>query len=113
MRPCAALLLFRALALSASRVRLQIPAAHLAPSHMGIDLSAGKAGMPEELLHHSEIGAAIEHMGGKCVAKHVRMDPIAQASLRRIRLQEILDPAFGDPPAVSVQKQSLRLPPAL
>ena len=41
---------------------------------MSIDLRRRDVGMAEQLLHCAEVGAALQQMAGKGMAKHVRRD---------------------------------------
>ena len=43
---------------------------------MRIDLRRRNVSMPEQLLHRSEIGAAIEQMAGEGMPQHVRRDAV-------------------------------------
>ena len=51
---------------------------HQAPQplfqNMSINLGCGNVGVPEELLHGSEIGAPVEEMACESVTKHMRAD---------------------------------------
>ena len=40
----------------------------------GVDLRRGHRGVSEQLLHHPDVGAAFEQVGGERVAQHVRRD---------------------------------------
>ena len=42
--------------------------------HMGVDLSGGKVGVAEELLHGSEVGSAFEQVGGVRVTERVGVE---------------------------------------
>lgn len=37
--------------------------------HMGVDLGGGKIRMAQQHLHHPQVGAVVEQMGGKGVAQ--------------------------------------------
>lgn len=37
--------------------------------HVSINLRAGQVAMPEQQLHHPEVRAMIQQMGGKCMPK--------------------------------------------
>lgn len=40
--------------------------------HMGVDLRRREITVPEQHLHHTQVGAVIEQMGGEGVAQGVR-----------------------------------------
>jgi hypothetical protein len=42
-------------------------------AHVSVNLGRLQAGVPQQLLDHSEIGAAVEQVGGKAVTEGVRM----------------------------------------
>jgi hypothetical protein len=39
---------------------------------VGVNLCGGDVGMPEQHLHHAQIGAVVEQVGGEGVAQRVR-----------------------------------------
>ncbi len=41
------------------------------PGHMGVDLGGGEIAVAEEQLHHPQVGAMVEQMGGKGMAQGV------------------------------------------
>jgi hypothetical protein len=43
--------------------------------HMSVDLRCRDVGMAEKLLNGAQIGAALQQMTGKGMAKHMRRDP--------------------------------------
>lgn len=57
---------------SAARMMLAMQLLQPFARDMGIDLRGGDVGMPQQHLHHAQIGAVVEQMGGKSVAQHVR-----------------------------------------
>ena len=46
------------------------------PGHrdMGVELGGRQAGVAEKFLHHAQVGAAFEEVGGRTVAQTVRPD---------------------------------------
>ena len=59
---------------------------HLAqPLHgdQGVDLGGGHRRVPEQLLHHPDVGAAVEQVGGVRVAQRVRRDRAARPPAAR------------------------------
>ena len=44
----------------------------------GVDLRGADAGVAQELLHGAQVATGLQHMAGKGVAQHVRMDRCAQ-----------------------------------
>lgn len=57
---------------SAARMMLAMQLLQPFARDVGIDLRGGNVGMPQQHLHHAQIGAVVEQMGGKSVAQHVR-----------------------------------------
>ena len=43
------------------------------PADVGVDLGRGQVGVAEKLLHGTEVGAAVEQVGGERVPQRVRM----------------------------------------
>ena len=43
-----------------------------------VHLGRRDRGVPEQLLHHPDVGAVVEHVGGAGVAQHVRGQPVAE-----------------------------------
>ena len=46
--------------------------------HPRVHLRGRQAGVAEQLLHHPDVGPAVEHVGGARVAQHVREEPARQ-----------------------------------
>lgn len=55
----------------------------------GIDLGGGDVGMTEHFLNGAEVCAASEEMGGKAMAKEVRLHFVAQAAEGGVALNPI------------------------
>jgi hypothetical protein len=53
--------------LSGTRVRPFVDGHQSVASHMSVDLGRSDVGVPEQLLDHSQIGAALEEMSRKRV----------------------------------------------
>jgi hypothetical protein len=41
--------------------------------HVGVDGGGGNIGMPQQQLHHAQVGPVVEQVGGKGVAQRVRV----------------------------------------
>ena len=53
---------------------------------MGVNLGGRNVGMPQQCLHHAQVGAILQEMAGKGMSQHVRADGVGtQAALRRQR----------------------------
>lgn len=48
------------------------------PRHVGVDLGRPKIAVPEEKLHDTEIGTAVDEMCGERVAKDVGTHPLLE-----------------------------------
>ena len=42
--------------------------------HVGVDLRGGNVGVAEQHLHHAQVGAMVEQVGGEGVAQRVRRE---------------------------------------
>jgi len=49
------------------------------PGYMRIDLGGGDVGVAQQHLHHAQVGAMIEQMGGKGVAQRVRRQRLGES----------------------------------
>ena len=58
------------------------------PVDMGVDLSRRDVGVPQQLLHHAEVGAPDQQVRGKAVPQHVRMD-MAEPRGGRVALDDL------------------------
>ncbi len=56
-----------------------------------VDLRGGDVGVPEHRLHGTEIGAAVEEMGGERMPEAVRRDAAVERRAPEILLQELPD----------------------
>lgn len=72
-------------------------------------LGCGEAAVAQELLDPPEVGARIQQVCGKGVAKCVRRDPFLDGGSIQIILQHLPDPGFGKPFPARVQKQEQRI----
>ena len=67
--------------------------------------------MPEELLNHSKVGAAIQQVSGKAMAQHMGVNPFIEPGLDRIPRDNLLKGALGESLTVSaVSYTHLTLP---
>lgn len=57
------------------RMRRQIDLGQLRAVDMRVDLRGRNIGMAQNLLQHTQVGTAREHVGGKGVAQGVGMEP--------------------------------------
>ena len=57
------------------RMRRQIDLGQLRAVDMRVDLRGRNIGMAQNLLQHTQVGTAREHMGGKGVARGMGMEP--------------------------------------
>lgn len=57
---------------------------------MGVYLRSGKRCMPQQPAHGVEVGAAVEHIGGERVAKHVGRAPRCVDSVQG-RVDDVVD----------------------
>ena len=57
------------------RVRCQIDLGQLRSVDMRVDLRGRNIGMAQNLLQHTQVGTAREHVGGKGVAQGMGMEP--------------------------------------
>ena len=63
--------------------------------------------MSEQLLHASEIGPAIEEMGGEAVPERVRTGGRVQTETDQVRLQKPADASRGEASASVIEKERL------
>lgn len=71
---------------------------------MGVDLGGGDIGVTEQLLHQTQVTAGFEHMAGKGVAQHMRMDMGIHTLLLTQLLQAQLNGAVTDTGATVANK---------
>jgi sulfate adenylyltransferase large subunit len=72
---------------------------------MRIDLRRGDAGVAEHFLHRAQVAGGLQHMAGKRVAQHVRMDMDADALALRPLREAAFDLARRQPGAVAAEEQ--------
>jgi len=48
---------------------------------VGVDLGGGDVLMAQQLLHHAQVGAAVQHVGGKGVPQQVGRHRLGKARL--------------------------------
>lgn len=85
---------------SCSRMRIAIGGGEPLPADMGVALRGRHIGMTEQLLHGAQVGAAIEQMRRKGVAKSVRM-----SWRRRTSIEDPAHITWRQPTAALVAKQ--------
>ena len=56
----------------AARVVLCVQLLEAFACHVGVDGGGGNIGMAQQQLHHAQIGAVVEQVGGKGMAQRVR-----------------------------------------
>ena len=54
--------------------------------HVRVDLRGGDVGVAQQHLHHAQVGAVVEQMGGEGVAQHVRRQRRMHARQHRVFL---------------------------
>src|SRR5664279_5802208 len=52
-------------------MRPRVDSKQALPAHMSVDLRGLQAGMTQQFLHHSEVRAPVQQMGGEAVAEGV------------------------------------------
>ena len=57
---------------------------------VGVDLRRGDVGVPEQELHHAQVGSAREQVGREAVPQHVRVD-VPEACRPRHTLDDLPD----------------------
>ena len=67
--------------LARARVCLVVDLGQMLPVEMGVDLSGADAGVAEHFLHRAQVAGRLQHMGGKGVAQHVRVNVLAESGL--------------------------------
>ena len=86
---------------------VHLPQALLA--HLRVHLGGRDRGVPEHLLHHAQVGAVVEHVGGAAVAQHVRRQVLAAGRPARRPYFLIDRPRrlAGQPAAATVEEHRL------
>ena len=70
---------------SAPRMVLRMQLLEALARDVRVDLGRRDIGVPEQHLHHAQVGAVIEQVGGERMAQGVRGDPLlAESRLRRV-----------------------------
>lgn len=72
------------------RMRRQIDLGQLRAVDMRVDLRGRDIGMAQNLLQHTQVGTAREHVGGKGVAQGMGMEP-HQSHLAPVALTDGMD----------------------
>jgi len=74
-----------------------------------VDLRGGYAGMAQHLLHLTQVGTAVEHVGGEAVPHGVRADVGRHALTQAVLLQQFPNPLPTQPPTTVGEKRPGRL----
>jgi hypothetical protein len=84
---------------SGARVSLAVGFLQALDGNVGVDLGGGNAGVTEQGLDAAEVGAGVEHVGGKGMAQLVGADADGDAGVAEVFFEEIADCDGGDAPA--------------
>ena len=84
-RHCHPVLLVRNL-LRVQRVEVADHLVQAGGVEMGVDLGGLDAGMAQQLLQDTQVGSAGMHVGGECIAQHVRRNPLRAAGPPQLQL---------------------------
>ena len=87
-------------------MRAQVDSPGLDLGDMRVDLRCGRAGMPHEVLHHTKVSAALQHMCREGVSQRVRMNTSRKPGLNAVSAHLLLDAALAQTSTKPVQKQS-------
>src|ERR1043166_7413615 len=74
---------------SGAGVELPVDLAQVAAVEGGIDRGGGDAGVAEQLLHHAQVGAALEQVRGERVPQRVRVHPGLHARTAGVLLKDL------------------------
>src|ERR1700739_4207693 len=74
---------------SATRMVLGVQLLQPLACYVGVDLGGGQIAVTEQHLHHAQVGAVVEQMGGKGVPQSVRREFLADAGLARVTLDDV------------------------
>src|SRR4051812_21833880 len=91
------------------RVRLEVDLLQAPAREMGVELGGGHVGVPEHLLHRSQVAAPGEQVGGEGVAQRVGAHPVRQAGGLRVAANDLVEPLAGEGAAAEVDEQVLLL----
>src|SRR5574341_784578 len=75
------------------------------PGDMGVDLSRRDIGVPQHHLDRSEIGAALEEVGGKRVAERVRAYRTVDPCRPRVGAENLPQTLAGQGPTQAIQEE--------
>ena len=79
--------------------------AGLGGGHVGVDLGRAEALVAKELLHYTEVGAAIQQVSREAVAESVGMGGLKETPLKRVLADKGLDASDGEPTATVVEEE--------
>ena len=88
-------------------MRLAIHLNELRRVDVGIALRCADAGVAQQLLNHTQIGAALQQVGRKGMAQRMRTDVGERAEHRNVPAQQPIDAPPGEPPPARVDKQGI------
>src|SRR5208283_932783 len=91
------------------RVSRQIYFLRLGLADMSVNLGGSQTGMPQQFLHHPQVRAAIQQMGGKSMSDGMRMHFFINPALFGVLMNDFLDTSFNQLFAVAVDKNGLGL----
>ena len=77
--------------------------ADVSAAYVGVNLSGGNIGMPQDFLDSAQISPALKHVGGKLVAQRVRMQILNSHRKTRVAHQR-MHTLTGNAPAARVEK---------
>src|SRR4029079_7068592 len=88
---------------SSSRVRLVIDLLQSFHAGMGVHLRRTERRVPQQLLHRPQIGAGIQHMGGKAVPQRMHPEAVTPHTIDH-PVHDPLDAAWAEPLAPAAQE---------
>ena len=100
------------LALAPVGVRLRVDPGQPLVGQVGVDLGGGEVLVPEELLDHSQVRAAVEEVGGERVSERVRARLAVEPRAVNVLVQDLPDRAVRQPVASMSRRVQGRFPMA-
>ncbi len=82
-----------------------IGAPNVLRGEMSVDLGGGDIGVPQQLLHGSQVSPAAQHVGGKAVPEGVGADLGIQARRAGVFLQFLPETLPGEPVTAGVEEK--------
>lgn len=77
----------------------------MSPSHVGVDLGRAEVAVPEEKLHHAQVGPSVDQVGGKRVTENVGTDPRLEPHASGVAAKNRPDPLTGQGPSAGVHEK--------